>query len=480
MSKIKIIQIASIPCANSAYELSKLINVHSSKFESHYILGQEYSKKAQHIPYRQFPYELLWENNRETCLNLIRESDIVHIHHDTMKDEELEYLLQSKKVVWTLYNLINALQWSNNLINRKYTNRCKDLSNLITVANQPLQKVVFSDITDIKVPLIKFLFNENTDKSQNLIPVIVFSPTNKDSFGIHTKKYKEVLSIINQLKQEGLQFEFILIEGVPYEQNLELKRKADILIDDVDPNYEKFHNSSLESCCFGAIPLTNYSNNDYPFVKTTINTLKETLRYYINNPEALRQEQQRIVGWRMGNYTPQKLLLPYERIYTKLINNEFPNKQSNSKLYTQKELDEEINKIKEQKDKEIIFLSESLHKFKEIQIQRSMKEIVIDIINNLKSYNIVFWLLKESCLEIMTKKEIVSKKLIIGVNSVTELDLIKNKLAGYLDYLEINVDPNRQSIQSILYGLPVLIPFPTIRYLKDLYRKSWSELRGEK
>lgn len=475
----KIIQISSIPCANSGLELSKLINSYSSKFESHYILGMEYSQKSPHIPYRQFPYEFLWTKNKQECIKLIQDADIIHIHHDFPKNEEIEYILRNKPVVWTLYNLINALQWQNSIMNRNYINRCKDFSNVITVANQPLQKIVFSDITVIKLPLVKFLFNENTDKSKNIIPIIVFAPTNKDSFGIHTKKYKEVLNIINNLKNEGYKFEFRLIEGVSYENNLELKKDADILIDDVDPNYEKFHNSSLEIVCFGGIALTNFSDNEFPFTKTNIYNLKETLKFYISNPQALYQEQQRMNIWRQTNFTPQRLLIPYERIYTKLLNNEFPEKQSFTKLYTQKELDEEINKIKQQKEIEITCLTESLKKLKEIQIQRSMKEIVIDIIKQLNSHNISFWFLKESCLEIATKKEIVSNKLIIGVKSEEIIELIKNKLPYYFDLLEIIVDPNRPIIEGILYGLPIYLPNPTVRYLKDLYRKSWEELKNE-
>ena len=122
------------------------------------------------------------------------------------------------------------------------------------------------------------------------------------------------------MKNEGYKFEFDLIEGIPYEENLNRKRKADILIDDVDANFTKFHNSSLEAACFGAISLTNYSGEDYPFIKTDINTLKETLIYFFNNPEKLKEEQQKIVNWRKEKYTPTKLLEIYEDKYLYVSN----------------------------------------------------------------------------------------------------------------------------------------------------------------
>jgi hypothetical protein len=173
---------------------------------------------------------------------------------------------------------------------------------------------MFNYIGTNYVPLIKYLFNEPI-KKYNDIPLIVFAPTNREVNGIGTKKYNEVVTVINELKEKGYKFNFNLIEGVPYEENLERKRHCDILIDDVDENYEKFHNSSLEAACFGAISLTNYTGNDYPFIKTNINNLKETLIKYITNIPLLREEQKKILKWRKENYTPKKLLDKYEDLY---------------------------------------------------------------------------------------------------------------------------------------------------------------------
>ncbi|MFA5154232.1 MAG: glycosyltransferase, partial [Clostridia bacterium] len=201
-SKIKIVQLARIPCANSGLELSNLINKFSQTYESRYILGNEYSNKNTNIPYRKFPTDLYWETQKEECLKILKEADIIHVHHDIIDDPELKNIIKTKKVVWTLYNLSQSLQYQINNFNQNYIRKCQMYSNVITVADQSLQKILFSDITDIKVPLIKMLFNENTEKN-NVVPIIVFAPTNKLNEGIGSKKYPEVLRIINELKQEG-------------------------------------------------------------------------------------------------------------------------------------------------------------------------------------------------------------------------------------------------------------------------------------
>ena len=313
MRKIKVVQLARIPCANSGLELSNLINQYSDKYECRYILGANYSTGCAAIPFRAFPTDLFWPTQREECLKVIQEADIIHVHHDWMF-EEIEPLLVGKKVIITLYNLVNSLQYHpNDSFNKNYIARMKKYASILTVADQPLQKKMFSDVSIITVPLVKMLFNENVVK-MNSIPHVVFAPTNREKVGIGKKMYYEVLDIINNLKQH-YQFTFDLIEGVPYEENLNRKRKADIIIDDVDPDFEKFHNTSIEAACFGAIPLTNFTSPEYPFQKTSIHTLTRTLEAFLKDPLLLKIQQKRITCWRENNYTAKKLLTVYENLY---------------------------------------------------------------------------------------------------------------------------------------------------------------------
>lgn len=450
-SKIKIVQLARIPCANSGLELSNLINKFSDAFQSRYILGTEYSGKLATIPYRKFPMDLFWQTQREECLKVLQEADIVHVHHDIIKDDDVIKILKTKKVIWTLYNLSQSLQYDNNAFNNNYINKCKILSNVITVADQSLQRKMFSDITDIKVPLVKMLFDENIIKN-NAVPVVVFAPTNRVDNGIASKKYNDVLRIINELKAEGYIFNFDLIEGVPYEENLERKRKADILIDDVDADFEKFHNSSLEAACFGAVPLTNYTGQDYPFYKTTIYTLKDVLIKFIVNPEFLKEEQSKIIRWRKDNFTPEKLLKIYEHIYFDVINGKYFLKDH-------------------------IIINQDTNKTKPI-IAFTMKDTVISIINYLHQSQIKFWLLKESCLEALLKKEILSNRFCIGVNSVVDKNLILNQFPQYNTLLDIQVDSRREVKPGKLYNLNINVPYPIIKYLESYTNKKWDDLKN--
>ena len=313
MKKIKIVQLADLPCANSGYELSKLLNLYSTNYESHYILGQEYHKDNTNVPFRKFPTELFWKTQQNECIKEIKIADIIHVHHDFNLDL-IKREIRNKPVIYTLYAI--ACGYSPMKIN--YYSKVKKYAKIITIADQPLQKSIFADISSRAMPLINLLFNEHIIK-HNFVPKIVFAPTNRLKSGASKKMYCEVLEIIKKLKDKWLKFDFELIEGLAYEDNLNIKRTADIIIDDVDPEYEKWHNTSLESACFGAVPLTNYNDNNYPFLKTSINTLEQTLINLITNSDYLKSEQKRIVEWRKTHYTPEKLLIPYEDLYKKCI-----------------------------------------------------------------------------------------------------------------------------------------------------------------
>ena len=320
-SKIKVVQLASIPCANSGFELSNLINEYSKDYESRYILFNEYNESDSIRPKRVFPFDLFWQTQSEECLKIINNANIIHIHHNILWDKKVLNIIKFKPIVVTWYNLINSLKYSNNEKNQIFNKNLLELTKNHTIIDQPLQKIMFDYIGNNYVPLIKYLFKENTKKS-NHIPVIVYAPTTRIDDEIGTKKYTEVLRIIEELHKEKVRFTFDLIEGVPYEENLERKRKADILIDDVDPRYEKYHNSSIEAACFGAISLTNYTGEDYPFIKTNIFQLKKELKWFISQPKELKKEQTKIVKWRETFYTPERLLIPYEELYKKVKNNE--------------------------------------------------------------------------------------------------------------------------------------------------------------
>jgi len=408
-----------------------LINKYSTRYESTYILGAEYCKGNSNIPYRQFPYELFWKEDATKCIEAIKEADIIHVHHDIWP--ELISYLKGKKIVSTVYNLTNSLQYKDNEYNRQYLNKLKDLG-LVTVADQPLQKKMFSDISMIHVPLVKMLFDYDYEKNDKI--TIGYSPTNREDVGIGSKRFSDVMSIVQYLQQE-YDFIFDLIEGVPYEENLRRKSKCDILIDDVDDRYEKAHNTTLEASLFHAIALTNYTGKWFPAMKTDVNTLYDTLSLLLVDRMPMMEHMEKLDEWKRDVYTPSNLLNIYENLYFGMMHT--------------KRL--EIN----------IDISEERYDFDAVY-------------NLLESNNIKCTLIKNTCLDAVKygkpTKEL--KKIFLGVSDFKLARQLLKEAGKYNS--NIHLENYKGKTKKLGYlGTARNVPFPVIAYLDREYKRNWRD-----
>jgi hypothetical protein len=155
-----------------------------------------------------------------------------------------------------------------------------------------------------------------------------------------------------------------------------------------------------------------------------------------------------------NNYTPEKLLQIFENIYADIINGK----------YFQKE----ILKIKPNIEIPVI-KSEQI-------IEPNTETIVKEIIQIINTLEIPFWLLNDSCLETLIYKNIVTKKFSIGVKSIIDKNNIINSLIKYSTFLEIAVEPNRETKVWGLYGFTIKVPSPLVKYLENYTHKPWKEI----
>lgn len=300
---LKVVQLSSNPISGSPYELWKLLQS-SVLIESHFISGTDHYQAIDNVPARHFPCELLWNEDKEKCIKLIQQADILHAHNTIFPENLKDYIKPHQKIVVQLYSVHrDAL--------KEQIDAALKIANIIVIAEQPWQKRVYQNISTTYLPLVKTQFNNG--KKSNIRPLVIYAPTNKyDLTHIYSKGYNEVLNVINKLK-ERYNFDFRLIEGVNYTRNLDLKRDGDIFIDDII-NDEAFHGSSIEGAAYGGVSLTNYTGEDYPFYKTDLNTLENNLVELISNPDKLKEEQSKIHKWFKNVYYPS-LLKRYEQFY---------------------------------------------------------------------------------------------------------------------------------------------------------------------
>lgn len=138
-------------------------------------------------------------------------------------------------------------------------------------------------------PYMRFNIPIELDKLSNnipgrIIPLILHAPTH-----LGYKGTSHILQAVQELKDEGLKFEFKLIENLSHSEMYKLLEDADIVIDQIFS--QTVATLALESMASGCLVLARYLperakiSNDCPVVNVNIFTIKEKLRKAIQDRE---------------------------------------------------------------------------------------------------------------------------------------------------------------------------------------------------
>lgn len=211
---------------------------------------------------RIFPKDLLW--NEKKAKKIIQEADIVHIHN-YLYPEILKYIDKSKQLVMaTLHSVPRRIGWQN-LVR---------LSHKTCAIRQPMQQAEYREFETL--PNMFDIYN-HIPKNRNEEKLrICYAPSNRnDNNSPLSKGYNKVIKVLNKIQNSYPLVNIDIIERKPYLENLMLKRKCDIVIDDVI--HKTFHTTSLEAASHGQIVITGASPANASFINCTIEGLEDTL-----------------------------------------------------------------------------------------------------------------------------------------------------------------------------------------------------------
>jgi len=116
---------------------------------------------------------------------------------------------------------------------------------------------------------------------------IVHAPTNRI-----VKGTKYILEAVEKLKEEGYDFDFILVEKKTHDEAMKIYEDADIIIDQLTYGFTLF---SIESMAMGKPVLTYIREDlikyypDLPIISTHRDNINENLKLLIENAD-LRKE----------------------------------------------------------------------------------------------------------------------------------------------------------------------------------------------
>lgn len=293
---IKVVMLANTPLAAAPYETMKCLNKYTD------LNVRLITLKDRYADGRVFPRDLLWSENQGECLKVLKEADVLHLQNETCS--WAANFLVYKKILVQLHScpIRPVYQQLRQMYQHCYT------------IDQPMQLQQYHDL--VGLPNLIDPEEYKPDGHVNKTPIVVFAPTNTWATNlIGSKGANEVMQVLEQLNQQRL-IKSDVFSNLNYVENLQRKRSADIVIDDV-VNFT-FHRTALEAACFGCAVVTSYSTPE--FVHGTVGNLYSTLKGLISDSTFLQTKRASSRLWVEEKWHPRELCKKYVKAYEKVLN----------------------------------------------------------------------------------------------------------------------------------------------------------------
>ena len=285
---------------------------------------------------RTFPNDLIWEDDKDSCIELIQKADILHFHHAIHDVQKfiLELDLETECNAKILRQHHSA----------PFDLRCKR-------SQRP--EIVIPHYPERYFPnarIVPNIIDENM-----LMPYIdtqskseydfVFAPSYSDTFAYDarwsTKAAPETIQILT--KDDALKV--AIVRDMPFSHAIEMKSKARIVIDDTVTG--SIHQGALEAACMGKATICHLDARmryvfkkmtgakKLPFILSPLERLKETTTLYHNaSDEKIATIGREAQEWMQKFYSPKKMVNFYLSCYKDLlISNEYFINQSKGERY---------------------------------------------------------------------------------------------------------------------------------------------------
>lgn len=172
----------------------------------------------------------------------------------------------------------------------------------------------YPDLHYVFMPFDHYPFKMRGD--ENHILRVCHAPSRRGAKGT-----RHVIEAVNELKEE-INFEFVLIEGVPYQECIKIKKTCDIGIEQVGSYAGTgYGRNSLEFLAMGIPTITEIPDDyermipDHPFIKAEINSLKDVLRTVIKDKKLRMRKKVEGRRWVERHHDPKHIVQGIYKLY---------------------------------------------------------------------------------------------------------------------------------------------------------------------
>jgi len=315
--KLKVLHLSDTPLSGSPVRIAKLLNKYSENYEARHLVWTPV------VQARNFETHYISSNmSKEEVMQHLEWADIIHYHNRYARQEIFvkHHLTPPKK--------LSVIHMHSPRESEDFSQEIESGIPIAVVAQfQPRlyseASFVLPNVVDIFDPA--YMPVETPFRSR---PVVSFAPSNTNMTGWNDKGYGIVAPILKRMSLAN-KIQYQLIIEQPHTKAMEMKRGADIGIDDIVNG--SYHMSALEYMAMG-IPcicrlddltmdivcnMTGCDKHNLPWISATRDTFKDVLETIIRE-KAWKQLGNMTRDWMQKFWNPSALLSHYECMYEEL------------------------------------------------------------------------------------------------------------------------------------------------------------------
>ncbi len=180
------------------------------------------------------------------------------------------------------------------------------------------------------IDLMDWISAEDISSKSSLRPLVVHAPSNR---GVKGTGY--VLEAVDQLRREGLEFDFRLVEGLSQSEARKLYEQADLVIDQLLAGW--YGGFAVEAMALEKPVICYLRHSDFaylpadmakelPLIEANPHSITSVLREWLCKPRDQRREKGKqgrifVEKWHDPKQIAQRLLADYQRLLIKKGNN---------------------------------------------------------------------------------------------------------------------------------------------------------------
>lgn len=325
---MRVVHLAITPAAGSPWNIVTALNSHT-EVSARLIVLQPNAYGS-----RRYPQDLLWEQNREECLEAIESADIIHFHQwfeaEGWFGPEVAALCAKKASLRQFHSAPEHFV-GHDAVARQHL--LQDPMPQLVIAQFHERFYPRARIVPNLIPLQDPLLSLEPHISEKLCPSIAWSPTVRDSAWDQrwsTKGYPETLRLLEKISQ-NVPCEIDIIENAPFDECFRRRSRARLVVDEMVTG--SYHLSGLEGLAQGKpvigwlddrvqVVLRRITGSDtIPWINVHIEDAEPVIRDLFADPDLCMEIGKESRKWMERYYNDRILVQHYVSAYHDLLEN---------------------------------------------------------------------------------------------------------------------------------------------------------------